>query len=89
MGASTYVQLRWGAAQSWARRTLAFRYPARYRELYLAAKGDGKGSGHNARARSRATHWLSKEHPAEYRRLLDARLAELRRAEDPGDEGEE
>ena len=80
MGASTQSQLRFSAAQAWAYRKLAFRYPARYRELYLAEKGDGKGASHNSRAQSRAAHRLGQEHLAEYRRLRAQRLAELKEA---------
>lgn len=75
---TTTAQSRWGRAQGWAYRRLAFRYPQRY----LAEKGDGKGAAHNSRAQSRAGHRLGREYPDEYRRLREQRIAELRQAEE-------
>ena len=77
MYASTKDKTRYESARSWAERKLSFRFAGRYRELYLAEKAGGKPS-HNGGTRVRALRQLVREHPAEYRRLLDARLVELR-----------
>ena len=68
------------SAQAWAYRQIAFRYADRYRELYLEEKGDGKGAAHNRTARVHAVRRLAREHPDEYRRLREQRLAELKEA---------